>query len=82
MTVKAGHNHGSGPLLVVTVLGLILAGCSTLQPLDAQPEFALPPADNAFWNAAGTHSPDDWHVLLNDGPTALDWRLRAIDSAA
>ena len=81
MTVKAGHNHGSGPLLVVTVLGLILAGCSTLQPLDAQPEFALPPADNAFWNAAGTHSPDDWHVLLNDGPTALDWRLRAIDSA-
>ena len=26
-------------------------------------------------------APADWHVLLNDGPTALDWRLRAIDSA-
>ncbi len=25
--------------------------------------------------------PDDWYVLLNDGPGALDWRLRAIDSA-
>lgn len=63
-------------------LFLIVAGCTTLQPVALEPEYALEPAETALWRAVETSAPGDWHVLLNDGPTALDWRLRAIDSAS
>ena len=35
-----------------------------------------------LWDTVVAAAPTDWHALLNDGPTALDWRLRAIDSAS
>ncbi len=61
---------------------LLLAGCSTLQPVDLPEELALPPAPSPFWQAVDADMSRDWHVLLNEGPHALDWRLRAIDSAS
>jgi len=35
-----------------------------------------------LWQSIEEVQSEDWHVLLNDGPTALDWRLRTIDSAS
>ena len=61
---------------------LLAGGCSALKPVDLAPEYASAPTDSALWSAIEEAAPDDWHVLLNDGPTALDWRLRAIDSAS
>ena len=66
---------------LVALLALLAAGCTNLQPLELEPEFTEGPAHNVIWDAVTPAAPDDWHVLLNDGPTALDWRLRAIDSA-
>jgi putative cardiolipin synthase len=65
------------------VLPVLLAmGCSSLKPSEMSPEYTPPPADTAIWNAVGSEMTEDWHVLLNDGLTALDWRLRAIDTAS
>ena len=62
---------------------LLTAGCSSLEPADLPPEHTAPPAHTLIWDAIDdTATKGDWHVLLNDGPTALDWRLRAIDSAS
>jgi len=69
-------------LLCVLLSTATLAGCSTLKPLGVSPEYATPPADNALWRAVNGSALESWHVLLNDGPTALDWRLRAIDGAS
>ena len=60
---------------------LFLAGCTSLRPLDLPPEYTPPPADATVWDSIGAEMTEDWHVLLNDGATALDWRLRAIDTA-
>ena len=60
---------------------LLLAACAALQPVDLKPEYTPPPAEAPLWDAMNAAHPDDWMYLLNDGPTALDWRLRAIDSA-
>jgi putative cardiolipin synthase len=60
-----------------------VAGCASLKPLELPPEHTSSPADSKVWNAVGSALAEDWHVLLNDGPTALDWRrLRAIDTAS
>lgn len=67
-------------LLVLPIL--VVMGCSSLKPTELPPEYTAPPADTAIWNAVGSEVAGDWHVLLNDGLTALDWRLRAIDSAS
>ena len=66
----------------VALLAVFIAGCSTLKPVDLEPEYTAAPAHSALWDALNSGASDDWHVLLNDGPTALDWRLRAIDSAS
>jgi putative cardiolipin synthase len=60
---------------------LLIGGCASLEPVDREPEYTAPPAAAAHWDAINAAAPDDWHALLNDGLTALDWRLRAIDSA-
>jgi putative cardiolipin synthase len=62
-------------------MALLTSACTTLKPVDLAPEYASAPADSALWDTVAEAAPADWHVLLNDGPTALDWRLRAIDSA-
>jgi len=64
------------------LLALLFAGCSSLKPVELPPEFTLPPAHTVLWQSLEDAQSEDWHVLLNEGPTALDWRLRAIDSAS
>ena len=60
----------------------ILAGCAgTLEPVHQMPEAAATPSKSQLWTDLESLRSDDWHFLLNDGASALDWRLRAIDSA-
>lgn len=68
-----------------TIVGLgllVLAGCATrLQPLFLPPETTPEPSQSILWRELQSVRNDNWNYLLNDGATALDWRLRAIDSA-
>ena len=66
---------------LLLVFSLLAGGCGSLQPVDVDPEYTAPPAEAPLWDAIDAAAPDDWHALLNDGPAALGWRLRAIDSA-
>jgi putative cardiolipin synthase len=59
-----------------------LAGCSGMQPLELPDEYTARPAQAPLWHDLGAQrAGSNWLELLNDGPGALDWRLRAIDSA-
>jgi cardiolipin synthase C len=68
-------------LLRLAALVLLVSGCSGLQPVKLQPEYTSAPGNTAVWDALDADHREDWFVLLNHGPTALDWRLRAIDTA-
>ena len=61
---------------------LLLASCSALAPITLPPERTPPPATSELWTAVDAATAGSWHVLLNDGSSALEWRLRAIDSAS
>jgi putative cardiolipin synthase len=67
---------------LLPVLLALSAGCTSLQPVDLPPEHTAPPAHSQLWDTLDVDANGSWHVLLNDGATALDWRLRAIDSAS
>jgi putative cardiolipin synthase len=84
MAISMQHTSAPGirRLLFSGLLAMFASGCATLEPSDLAPESASAPAETALWGAVQEAAPADWHVLLNDGPTALDWRLRAIDSAS
>lgn len=66
------------------VLGLLaLTGCTGhLQPPSLPPEYAIEPSVDDLWLEIDSIRNDDWQYLLNDGLSALDWRLTAIDSAS
>ncbi len=66
---------------ILVYAALLASACSSLQPVDLPPEYTSAPASAGLWTALAAERPGDWFALLNDGPTALDWRLRAIDSA-
>jgi putative cardiolipin synthase len=68
--------------LTVCAAAGMLGACAGLKPVDLPPEYTPAPAQSSLWAAVDDAAPADWHVLLNDGPNALDWRLRAIDSAS
>lgn len=68
--------------LALLPAALLLGACASLEPVELPPEYTPPPADTALWTSVNADSASDWHVLLNDGPGALDWRLAAIDSAS
>lgn len=61
---------------------LTAAGCSSLKPIELPPEHTSAPAHSEIWDAVEATTTVDWHLLLDDGPAALDWRLKAIDSAS
>ena len=69
-------------LRIIALCVVLLSGCAGLEPVELPPEHTPPPAHTDLWNAVNYASHADWHVLLNDGPAALDWRLHAIDSAS
>lgn len=66
---------------VNVVASVTLAGCSTLQPVELSPEYSFRASESALWTELEAVQSGNWQVLLNNGPDALDWRLRAIDSA-
>ena len=66
---------------IIVCAAVFAAACSSLQPVDLTPEYTPAPATADAWETLAEERPGDWYALLNDGPTALDWRLRAIDSA-
>ena len=66
---------------ILVFAAVLAAACTSLQPVDMPPEYTPAPAAAALWETLAEERPGDWFALLNDGPGALDWRLRAIDSA-
>ncbi|RLA35860.1 MAG: hypothetical protein DRR15_06330, partial [Gammaproteobacteria bacterium] len=77
------HNNHSLYIRISTCFALlILSACATrLEPLSLPPETSPEPSQSVLWRELQSVRDDDWNFLLNDGATALDWRLRAIDSA-
>ena len=66
---------------LLVLFAMTVTACSALQPVELEPEYAREPAAAPHWDNLRQATPDRWLYLLNDGPAALDWRLRAIDSA-
>jgi putative cardiolipin synthase len=67
--------------LTLLMLCGLLGACQALEPVDTPDELAPVPAESALWESLDAIRSDDWHVLLDDGPSALDWRLLTIDAA-
>ena len=65
----------------VVAATVLLAACATLERADLPPEPALAPSHAPFWQEVTAHETDNWFYLLNESEEALEWRLRAIDSA-
>lgn len=61
---------------------LFIAACSSLNPVSREAEITTTSADNPLWAAIREAQPGEWQVILNNGLQALDWRLKAIDSAS
>ena len=66
---------------ILVCSALLASACGSLQPVEQLPEYTPAPAAADTWETLAEERPGDWFALLNDGPSALDWRLRAIDSA-
>lgn len=78
--IVAGMYHKTKSLFIAA-LAVLITGCANLQPVVLPPEQTPEPAETVLWKSLESITSNDWQVLLNDGPGALDWRLRAIDSA-
>ena len=57
------------------------AACSVLEPLDLPSEYANSAEATGVLSIVETVTTQNWQVPLNTGQDALEWRLRAIDSA-
>jgi len=68
--------------IIASICILMLPACaSRLEPISLPPEYASAPSTSGLWLELDAIRDDNWHYLLNQGVPALDWRLRAIDSA-
>lgn len=67
--------------LQVTVLMAVTSACAPLRPISLPTETSGAPVETGIWQEIEDTYPKNWQVPLNDGPTALEWRLRSIDSA-
>ena len=74
---------GSGSPIRCLILTLLMALGACASPEQAQlPHESTPgPSGEALWQQVSAVRSGDWFVPLNVGRTALEWRLRAIDSA-
>lgn len=82
--VTLGAMHTASPHLRLSILvftTLLASACSPLRPAETPAEYTPLPATAELWERLADERRGDWFALLNDGPGALDWRLRAIDSA-
>ena len=64
------------------LLAAMMQACSSLEPLSLPAAQVPEPAIAPVWQHLAALPSGDHYVLLNDGMTALDQRLRAIDSAS
>ena len=62
-------------------LSIFLAACTALQPISLPGQSTSAPATTGVWSELDRTYAGDWQVPLNEGKTALEWRLRSIDSA-
>ena len=60
---------------------MLVSGCATLEPIALPASYAKPPSDAPLWIRLSEMRTEDWVELLNTHEEALEWRLRAIDSA-
>jgi len=68
--------------LLSLVLVLALATCATIEPQrDRAADTALPPVPLAYWPALEESAARDIMLPLNDGRSALNWRLRMLQAA-
>ena len=65
----------------IAVAATILGACVSIKPVDLPEEVTSEPSSASLWQSLENIRSDNWNLLLNDGATALDWRLTAIDSA-
>ena len=65
----------------VAISGLLISCSGSIKPFQGVAEPALPPANDASWTQLVALRQDNWFHLLDNGPKAIDWRLRTIDSA-
>ena len=73
---------GSRPILLFGLLALFLqAACTQLDPLNLPSESARSAEETGPLSVVETVTRQNWQVPLNTGQQALEWRLRAIDSA-
>lgn len=75
------HGRSMFERAVFVLIALLLGACTNLQRAELPPEPALAPSEAPFWQRVTAHETDDWFYLLNESDEALEWRLRAIDSA-
>jgi putative cardiolipin synthase len=66
---------------LVSVVLLVCAGCTRLQPEPHVPEVVTAPAPAALWDDVGAVRNEPWFTILDDGPESLTWRLRSLRSA-
>lgn len=70
-----------GSVAFLTGVLLTLGACAGLNPLFLALEQTGGPAVQGVWKQLGRANSENWQLVLNRNDDALDWRLRAIDSA-
>lgn len=68
-------------VLAVSLSLVFLLGCARLDPYQGRESTTPPPVEEGIWAEIEKVQKADWQVPLNVGEEALEWRLRAIDSA-
>jgi putative cardiolipin synthase len=82
--LRVGLRRGTLAACAAAVTALGLSACVAPQPVVDRPrEEAFDPAREGLWRQLGLAAlTEDRFHILNTGPEALEWRLRAIDSAS
>jgi putative cardiolipin synthase len=70
-----------GWFTIFIILALVVSSCAPLKPVQLPYEHTPTPSNAPLWQSLSEIRSDNWFILLNDGKSALDWRLTAIDSA-
>ncbi len=81
MCINSNHYLKAMRSFILVLLLIILNSCTTLAPVVLTDEYTLSPSDATLWKSLEKIRSDNWFVLLNEGKSALEWRLLAIDSA-
>ena len=69
--------------LVGFMLVVLVSACATVEPeRDRPPEMALSPAPLSAWPMLEETADGNLFVPMNNGQTALNWRLRALQAAS